>query len=431
MIEVNDKLYMDFEAVRKIPVIPQMLEIICQTTGMGFAAVARVTEDRWLACRVLDSIKFGLKEGEELKVETTICNEIRGHKCEVVIDHVEEDEQYRGHHTAVMYGFQSYISYPILLKNGDFFGTLCAIDPHPAKLKNPKVMGTFKLFAELLSFHLQSLDLVDRSQSALQETNRKLDYAHGENIQYKHITNHNLKEQLRKISVFSDILLNQTKAEDLSQIKKIAFKINSFAQELTSMLERVAEFSELNDEAPAFESVDLNRVLSHVSSRLDGELAPRKELVITNLPTIEAVPGQMEQLFYQLISYFAAFAREDRAPVIRIYENDLGINSLKSTLPTKKTQYSEILMEIDYPEIGKYVMENIFDIFVHSNNELVTEKYSTGLALCQKIVHYHGGQITAKSTSNDSALISITISRNKDFTKAQTPAGKHMQENLR
>jgi hypothetical protein len=38
---------------------------------MGFAAVARVTEDRWVACSVLDEIDFGLKPGDELRVETT------------------------------------------------------------------------------------------------------------------------------------------------------------------------------------------------------------------------------------------------------------------------------------------------------------------------------------------------------------------------
>ena len=46
-------------------------------TGRGFAAVARVTEGRWVACSVLDRIAFGLKLGEELIFGTTICNEIR------------------------------------------------------------------------------------------------------------------------------------------------------------------------------------------------------------------------------------------------------------------------------------------------------------------------------------------------------------------
>jgi GAF domain-containing protein len=51
-------------------------------------------------------------------VETTICHEIRQSREFVVIDHVAEDETFRGHPTPAMYGFQSYISMPIILPNG-------------------------------------------------------------------------------------------------------------------------------------------------------------------------------------------------------------------------------------------------------------------------------------------------------------------------
>ena len=125
---------------------------------MGFAAVARVTETRWIACAVKDQISFGLQPGGELPVETTICNEIRESGEEVVIDDVPADAHYCRHPTPAMYGFRSYISMPIIRKNGHLFGTLCAIDPNPARLNNPEVIGMFKLFADLISFHLKAID---------------------------------------------------------------------------------------------------------------------------------------------------------------------------------------------------------------------------------------------------------------------------------
>ena len=67
----------DVAAVAGIGAVPAILEVVCRTTGMGFAAVARVTEDRWVACAVRDEIAFGLAPGGELPVETTICDEIR------------------------------------------------------------------------------------------------------------------------------------------------------------------------------------------------------------------------------------------------------------------------------------------------------------------------------------------------------------------
>jgi PAS domain S-box-containing protein len=146
----------DIIAVKSIPAIPSILDVICRTTGMGFAAVARVTEDRWITCAAKDDIDFGLQPGGELKVETTICREIRQSGTAVIIDDVAKDASYCGHATPALYGFQSYISMPIVLPDGQFFGTLCAIDPKPAKLNRPEVVGMFKMFADLIAFHLDA-----------------------------------------------------------------------------------------------------------------------------------------------------------------------------------------------------------------------------------------------------------------------------------
>src|SRR5215213_2888189 len=130
---VSDDPSADVAAIARIDAVPTILEVVCRTTGMGFAAVARVTDDRWIACGVRDEIAFGLQPGGELKVETTICSEIRDSGRPVIIDHVSDHPVFCGHPTPAMYGFQSYISMPILRPGGEFFGTLCAIDPRPAK----------------------------------------------------------------------------------------------------------------------------------------------------------------------------------------------------------------------------------------------------------------------------------------------------------
>src|SRR5271156_5747571 len=94
----------DLEHISRIEAVPTILEVVCRTTGMGFAAVARVTADRWIACSVLDEIDFGLKPGGELKVETTVCHEIRHSHEAVVINHVAKDAVWSGHATPAMYG---------------------------------------------------------------------------------------------------------------------------------------------------------------------------------------------------------------------------------------------------------------------------------------------------------------------------------------
>jgi hypothetical protein len=70
---VRETLPQDFQAnvesVSRIEAVPTLFDVVCRTTGRRFAAVARVTEDRWIACGVLDEIDFGLKPGWLMKLE--------------------------------------------------------------------------------------------------------------------------------------------------------------------------------------------------------------------------------------------------------------------------------------------------------------------------------------------------------------------------
>lgn len=137
------------------PAIGAILREVCDVTGMGFAALARVTEDRWIACQVLDRIEFGLDPGAELEIKTTICNDIRESGRAVVIDEVAADPAWRSHHTPALYGFASYASFPVVLDDDSFYGTLCAIDPEPRAVTAPEVVAAMQRYAvrvaELLS----------------------------------------------------------------------------------------------------------------------------------------------------------------------------------------------------------------------------------------------------------------------------------------
>lgn len=120
-----------------------MLAQVCATTGMGFAAIARVTETRWIACQVLDRIDFGMDPGDELKIAETICDEIRDSGEAVVFDDATTDIKWSRHPVPVIYGFKSYCSFPVYLDDGRFFGTLCAIDPNRREVSDETVIGMF------------------------------------------------------------------------------------------------------------------------------------------------------------------------------------------------------------------------------------------------------------------------------------------------
>ena len=404
----------DIERIKQIPIVPTILDVVCQMTGMGFAAIARVTQDRWIACSVRDDIQFGLVSGGELKLKTTICYEIRGSHQPVIIDHVAESEDYCNHHTPNLYGFQSYISFPIFLKNGDFFGTLCAIDPQPAQLNNSRTIGMFNAFTDLIAFHYQQIELIERSQMAVQTLNQQLTDSMDETRQYRHISNHNLQEPLRKIRLFSGLLIEATEMNDVDKAKTIASKINSSAQRLSMMVKDLSGFSELENEDADFERVDLTKVITDVVTQLSPKLKARKGTVNAGkLPSIPGIPLQLEQLFYHLISNALKFSKKDVAPVITISANELAQPPADHPVLTgHNAGFVEIQLEDNGIGIEASQLEKIFDIFsqvpsTKQNNVLVGE--GIGLAYCRRIIRNHAGSIKAHSEFGKGTTFSILL----------------------
>jgi GAF domain-containing protein len=224
----------DVDAVSGIAAVPRILDVVCQTTGLGFAAVARVTDQQWVCCSARDDIGFGLLPGGELKLETTICHEIRQHRQAVVIDDVQEDPQYAGHHTPAMYGFRSYISVPIVLPDGSFFGTLCGIDPRPAKLKNPTIVGMFELFAELIASHLDAHQRALASETALLDARQAAQLRE----QFIAVLGHDLRNPLQSLHMGTALL---ERAPD--RLPGLLPVMQKSVQRMAELIENVMDFA--------------------------------------------------------------------------------------------------------------------------------------------------------------------------------------------
>ena len=192
----------DIEAVGRIDAVPSILEIACRITGLRFAAVARVTDTSWTACAVRDEIAFGLGVGGALDLKTTICDEIRDSGTAVIIDHVAQDPLFRNHHTPRQYGFESYISIPILRRDGSFFGTLCALDPLPAKLSDPGVIATFENFAKVIGLQLDLQDDLLRKEEQI----AKADASAGVRERFIAILGHDLRNPIAAIDAGTRLL---------------------------------------------------------------------------------------------------------------------------------------------------------------------------------------------------------------------------------
>nr|TKK10287.1 hypothetical protein SrhCFBP13529_06875 [Stenotrophomonas rhizophila] len=157
MLVSHDPRLADVAALLELPALPALLELASRLTGMRFVAVARVTAERWTACAVHDLLGFGLQPGQDLVLETTICDEIRQHHHTVQFDHASADPVFSTHPTPAMYGFESYLSVPMFRRDGSLFGTLCALDPNPSQLDAVSVR-CFEVLAAWIGAQLELED---------------------------------------------------------------------------------------------------------------------------------------------------------------------------------------------------------------------------------------------------------------------------------
>ncbi|HEY2649074.1 MAG TPA: GAF domain-containing sensor histidine kinase [Puia sp.] len=370
----------DVENISKIPIIPSLLEVICRTTGMGFAAVARVTEDKWVACSVRDEILFGLKPGGELILETTICNEIRQTHQSVVIDHVEKDKIYSDHHTPAMYGFQSYISVPIYKKDGSFFGTLCAIDPKPHQLNTPEILGMFNLFTDLISFHLQAIEQVSVIESKLK--NEQI--TAGLREQFIAILGHDLRNPLSAITFSSELLLEL-------QLDKEASSLVNIIKKSSGRMGRL-----------------IKNTLDFAKGRLGGGIGLNRSINEPLQPILEHVIEEHQTVRpdVEIISRFdlkqPVFCDDSR--ISDLLSNLLG-NALthgKSNAPVyveAAVRNGEFVMSVinEGDKIPENQIDQLFQPFARGKVKKGQDGLGLGLFIALEIAQAHGGQINVFS----------------------------------
>ncbi|MFD2937311.1 sensor histidine kinase [Spirosoma flavum] len=434
----------DIDRVQKIPLITTLLDVVCQTTGMGFAAVARVTQDRWIVCSVRDDIQFGLVPGGELTVETTICNAIRDSHQAVIIDHVRENETFCNHPTPLMYGFQSYISFPIILKTGEFFGTLCAIDPHPAQLENPKIIGLFTLFADLIAFHLRHIEALEQSQQAiaeqvlarqhlelretryrnlsdeleqqvqvrtheLQQTVHDLQRSNENLEQFAYIASHDLQEPLRKIQSFGDML--QTKrATELGDDVDLLTRMQMAANRMSILIKDLLTYSRITTRQEAALPVSLNQVIATALQDLDVSIRESTaQLDIDTLPVVQGNRGQLEKLFQNLLSNALKFRRLDVPLQIRVSVQTMPATELPSLIkPARKTElYHRIEVSDNGIGFDEKYLDRVFQVFQRLHGKSTYPGTGIGLAICEKVAINHGGAITAISQPGHGAAFHV------------------------
>ncbi|MGJ7613489.1 MULTISPECIES: GAF domain-containing sensor histidine kinase [unclassified Variovorax] len=314
-VDTEEAIARAVAAIGRISAVPSLLKVICQNTGMGFAAVARVTDGTWTACAVEDTIQFGLKPGGQLQVGTTLCSESRMARLPVVIDHASTDPVYFNHHTPRLYNIESYISVPIIHSNGEYFGNLCAIDPRPAAVSDARVVAMFTAFADLIARQLESEDLQALTETALRSERTTAELRE----QFIAVLGHDLRNPLSAVGATAELLMRRSTEPDLV---KLGTRLKASTRRMSGLIDDVLDFARVRLGSGVGLSIrEADFLASGLKDVIDEVRAAHPKLDIRDDIAIDCAvrcdQGRIQQVLSNLLGNAVAHGAPDRPITVR------------------------------------------------------------------------------------------------------------------
>jgi len=235
-----------------------------------------------------------------------------------------------------------------------------------------------------------------RNQIELEQKKKELEESNKELEQYGWLTSHDLREPLRKILTYSDMILSRNKDLQPDVLANIR-KIHQAGHRMGSLIQSILFYTTVTGEKEMHVETNLNVILDEVLN--DLELSIRENNVTIRrqmLPTIKAVPFQMRQLFQNLLSNSIKYKKPEEPPVISIESSEKN---------------NEVELVFTDNGIGFEAKDNdkAFQLFQRLHTDTKTEGTGIGLAICKKICVGHGGNIRAESEPGRGARFIINL----------------------
>ena len=262
----------------------------------------------------------------------------------------------------------------------------------PFNLK--EVLARVRTQLQLQSLMIQKEKSEEKAKAFAQElerSNRALE-------EFDHLASHDLQAPLRKIITFGDRLKEQSpnlddKGKDyLDRMQKASVRMKNFIDDLL-------DFSSVTSIPKPYKLVDLGKIAHRVCEDLDLQIKTNNTTIkIEKLPSLELDSAQFSTVFQNLISNAIKYHRKGVAPVI----------SLTSSYDAEEKSWNIKVSDNGIGVEEKY-FERIFKLFQRLHGKSSYEGTGIGLAICQKIVNNHGGEITLESKIDEGSSFIIHL----------------------
>lgn len=235
---------------------------------------------------------------------------------------------------------------------------------------------------------VDAIDEVDRARADLEESHERLreqteDLARSNRDleQFAYVASHDLQEPLRKVASFTQLLAKRYEGQlDERADQYIGFAVDG-AKRMQRLINDLLDFSRVGRIGGELTDVDLGAVVGQVVEDLGAvveEAGARVE--VEDLPVVRGEEPLLRQLVLNLVGNALKFRHPDRPPVVRLSARRTG-------------DVWEVACADNGIGIDPQYADRVFVIFQRLHAKDVYEGTGIGLALCKKIVEYHGGDI--------------------------------------
>jgi two-component system, chemotaxis family, CheB/CheR fusion protein len=256
-----------------------------------------------------------------------------------------------------------------------------------------------KLVAERTNEINHINQLLENQNAQLARKNRDL-------TSFTSIASHDLKEPLRKIQMFSNIVKEDHSADLSENSLQYIDKISDQAGRMKNLIESVLQYAQTDEETLGFRITNLNHVAKAAMETLSEKIKEKNAVVLVHeLPTLSVRPDQMEQVFINLLDNGLKYSRPGVRPVLEISATPLEAEN------AAETQTS--CWKLDFRDNGigfeETYKSKIFEIFqrLHSRHEYPGT--GIGLAMCKRIIENHRGTISSHSVPGEGSVFSIIL----------------------
>jgi signal transduction histidine kinase len=229
----------------------------------------------------------------------------------------------------------------------------------------------------------------------LTSKNEELELRNHELQQFSWVVSHDLKEPIRKIEMFVNLIKDRYLTDDEKAVDYVDRALSS-AERMTKLITDLLEYSRLSANVVTHKT-DLNEILGEVLSDLEYQIEQKGAIITSDeLPTVDVVPSQLRQVFQNLVGNALKFSKDDIPPVINITAERIADKKANSRV-SATGRYCRITVKDNGIGFEEHYLSKIFIIFQSLNARDTYEGTGIGLAIAKKIIEKHNGIITATS----------------------------------